>query len=109
MDHAFNLRDVQMCCLCETEVASMYCEYCDIYLCKDCEKIHVLDVFTKHKVVPFKLCITNCLEHKRVCKHYCEQCNVPICLHCASLEHRGHKNVDIDIQFKINKYSYKQS
>lgn len=57
-----NLQDMVRCNICETPNPALHCEMCNNHLCKDCEKNHLSERRTEHKVVPFYLrgCIKKC-------------------------------------------------
>lgn len=101
MDPKRSLQDVIRCHLCETPVSStsLYCDVCNKYLCKDCERKHLSDSSKQHKMVPFEKRIlkTNCLKHtSKLCNFYCEVCDISLCAKCrSSKEHQGHKVIEI--------------
>lgn len=99
MDPRRSKQDVLRCNLCETSAPTMYCDICDIHLCKTCVGGHLLDESKVHKVVPFKKRGSTpiCSKHStKVCELYCEKCENKICALCVSSgEHEQHKKVDI--------------
>lgn len=94
-----NAQDVARCSLCET-AALLFCEVCDINLCKKCADGHLFDASNVHSVVSLKQhCTTvnypKCGEHvTKPCELHCEQCDVPICVKCVTQRHSGHRIVD---------------
>ena len=102
MNSSPSAQDILRCHLCETPVPPLYCEVCDIYLCKGCVVDHILDESSEHKVVPIKQTLSSfiypkCSTHSsKNCKLLCKQCAIPICVQCASSkEHQGHIFVDL--------------
>lgn len=93
------LQDVVRCYLCETSIPLLHCEMCNISLCEECEKKHVLDDSKEHTIVNFKSrrSTPKCQKHLlKMCKFYCEQCDIPICDKCVSIgEHDKHNINDI--------------
>ncbi|XP_065937321.1 tripartite motif-containing protein 2-like [Magallana gigas] len=110
MDRRYSAQDIVRCTLCLTSVAPMYCEVCNINLCKDCVETHLSDLSNVHNVVSLKQYITTlkypkCMKHPiELCKRHCKECDIPICDQCDSLEkHSGHLNVDIIEHFESEK------
>lgn len=99
MDRENSLQDVARCHLCETLGPPMYCDVCNIRLCKACVGEHIYDQYNEHKVVPLdkKVSTTKCQKHpSKIIELYCKQCNVPLCVHCASFkDHKGHEFLKI--------------
>ena len=94
-------QDILRCKLCDTPVPPLYCQLCDINLCKTCVGEHLLDDTKEHKVVPIKqkwnptnpMCPKHTTKH---CELYCKKCDNPICAQCIlSTEHDQHKKIDI--------------
>lgn len=87
-------QDVLRCRLCETPSPQMYCDICNLYLCKACVEEHLSDRPNEHSVIPFlnHLFPNLCRIHSsKECELFCEQCEKPICVKCASSkEHSGH-------------------
>lgn len=101
MDPSSSSQDVLRCNLCDTPVPPLYCQLCDINLCKTCAGDHLLDDTKEHKVVPIKqkwnptnpMCPNHTSKH---CDLYCKHCGTPICALCVtSGEHDQHKKIDI--------------
>lgn len=110
MDPNCSAQDAVRCTLCTSSVATMFCEVCDINLCKDCIEIHVSDSSKVHKVVSLKQCLATlnypkCGKHEDMrCELHCEQCNTSICAQCiSSKEHKNHDIVDILKYFESKK------
>lgn len=102
MDTQNSAQDVVHCSLCNLSVAPMYCNICQLNLCKDCVVNHILDESKYHNVVPLKQrrSTTNypkCPTHtSKQCELHCKQCNIPICIRCvSSAAHRGHEFVNL--------------
>ncbi|XP_052708973.1 uncharacterized protein LOC128183840 [Crassostrea angulata] len=112
MDPEFNLQDVLRCHLCETHVSQMYCDICQINLCKPCVGEHISDESKEHKVVPIqkRRSTPKCPTHSsKQCELYCEQCNIPICLKCvSSAKHEQHKKIDALINLERKKKALKK-
>ena len=115
MDPRHSAQDVLRCDLCETPVPPMYCDICNINLCIPCVGIHLSDRSKKHEIVPFEergstIKYPNCKKHSfKKCELNCEQCDIPICAQCvSSIEHRGHKFVEIMEVFTSKKESIKK-
>lgn len=88
--------------LCETPVTPLYCDICQINLCKTCVGDHILEESILHIVVAVKhrqslLVYSKCPEHtSKLCELHCEQCDIPICVQCVfSKTHKAHDAVDI--------------
>lgn len=102
MDPNCSAQEAVHCTLCTSSVATMFCEVCDINLCKDCIEIHVSDSSKAHKVISLKQCLATlnypkCGKHEDMrCELHCEQCNISVCAQCiSSKEHKNHDIVDI--------------
>lgn len=72
MDPNCSAQEAVHCTLCTSSVATMFCEVCDINLCKDCIEIHVSDSSKVHKVVSLKQCLATlnypkCGKHEKTC------------------------------------------
>ncbi|XP_052681255.1 E3 ubiquitin-protein ligase TRIM9-like [Crassostrea angulata] len=111
MDPDYALQDVIRCKLCETPVPPLYCEICDIKLCKACAGEHLLDESKFHVVIPIKhrqsirqISYDNpeCQIHPaKLCELHCKQCDIPICAQCfSSKKHRIHDVIDISKFFE---------
>lgn len=110
MDPNCSAQDAVRCTLCTSSVATMFCEVCDINLCKDCIEIHLSDSSKVHKVVSLKQCLATlnypkCVKHEDMrCELHCEQCKTSICAQCiSSKEHKNHDIVDILKYFESKK------
>ncbi|XP_052695150.1 uncharacterized protein LOC128173492 [Crassostrea angulata] len=107
MDPNRSGQDVLRCHLCETPIPSMYCDICNIQLCKACVGEHVSDDFQKHSVVLFKKrgSTPKCPKHaSKICELHCAECNNSICAICVSSgEHEQHKKVDMLEYFENKK------
>lgn len=110
MDPSCSDQDAVCCTLCSSSVAPMFCEVCDINLCKDCIEKHLTDSSKVHKVVLLKQCLAtlnypNCEKHEaKLCELQCNQCNISICAKCiSSNEHKNHDIVDILKYFESKK------
>lgn len=102
MDPCNSAQDVVLCHLCETPVPPLYCDICQINLCKTCVGEHILDDSKLHIVVAVKhrqslLVYSKCPEHtSKLCELHCEQCDIPICVQCVfSKKHKAHDAIDI--------------
>ncbi|XP_052692445.1 uncharacterized protein LOC128170713 [Crassostrea angulata] len=107
MDPKRCIQDVLRCDLCDNPAPSMYCDFCNKYLCKPCVGKHLSDLSKEHKVVPFEKrgstpYYPKCQKHlSKQCELHCKPCDIPICVHCVSSgEHLGHEAVDILIRFE---------
>ena len=101
MDPRCSGQDVLRCSVCRTAVTFMFCNTCQIYLCKDCVEKH-FETDTVHNVVPlrqflYKTNYPKCVDHPiKQCEFYCEQCDIPVCALGLSLgKHKLHKTEDI--------------
>lgn len=110
MDPNCSAQDAVRCTLCTSSVATMFCEVCDINLCKDCIEIHLSDSSKVHKFVSLKQCLATlnypkCGKHEDMrCELHCEQCKTSICAQCiSSKEHKNHDIVDILKYFESKK------
>lgn len=102
MDPHLSAQDVLRCKLCEIPAPPMYCDTCQISLCKPCVGEHLFDGSEQHNVVQFEKrgsipTYPKCLKHStNPCQLHCKECNFPICVQCvASGEHFGHVQDDI--------------
>lgn len=100
----YTLQDVIRCKLCEEPVPPLYCEICQINLCKVCAGEHLLDESKFHIVVPIKhrksspkISYSECQIHTiKLCELHCEKCDIPICVQCvSSRKHKAHDVVDV--------------
>ncbi|XP_065926730.1 tripartite motif-containing protein 2-like [Magallana gigas] len=101
MDPRRSAQDVLRCHLCETPCPLMYCDICDIHLCKACVGEHLFDESKEHSVLPLQkrgssIRFPKCPKHSnKQCEIHCEQCDIPICSQCIfSDEHEQHKKCD---------------
>lgn len=102
MDPHSSAQDVLRCQLCKIPAPPMYCDICQIRLCKPCVGEHLFDGSEQHKVVLFEKrgsipTYPKCLKHsENPCQLHCKECNFPICVQCvASGKHFGHVKDDI--------------
>lgn len=102
MDQSDAAQDIIRCRLCEAPDPPLWCDLCNIYLCKTCVGEHILDISKKHDVIPiehivFKNIYPKCSKHQqKICELYCENCTNPICVQCiSSKEHQGHDFLDL--------------
>ncbi|XP_052782809.1 uncharacterized protein LOC128219036 [Mya arenaria] len=88
-----------------SEVASLFCNTCNVYLCDDCcgvHKVHMTNV-DKHDIVTADEAsvkpdvdmkgLDQCLEHKRVFMFHCEDHEDLCCEICAFSRHRRCDNI----------------
>ncbi|XP_062571120.1 tripartite motif-containing protein 2-like [Saccostrea cucullata] len=91
-------QDVIRCDLCDTDIATKYCDFCHVNLCISCIGKHISDDYDKHKVVPFQkrkstLIYPKCTTHQtKKCKFHCKDCNISVCSICTAMSdtHKGH-------------------
>lgn len=88
--------------MCQTAPATMCCNDCLVYVCKDCLEDHFSNEIKVHKVVNLKWFLSThdypkCQDHLN--KDYnllCKICDVPICIKCiSSAPHSEHKAENI--------------
>ena len=105
MDSSCGNRDNVKCTLCRRDVASMYCNVCITYLCKNCVEKHLFDKTKEHSVVSSTQSISTfpmCSKHPtKRCELQCEQCDNLICTLCvASKIHKHHDVNDLAIFYE---------
>lgn len=89
MDLCNSAQDVIRCYLCETFVPALFCDICNINLCKACTEKYILKESKLQNVVPIKHRQTTPIlhrspEHKaKLCELYFERCDIPIYVHCT--------------------------
>lgn len=97
MESEDSLQDLIRCNLCDTPVPALFCDICEKYVCKDCERKHLSDRSKDHKVVSSKCrrFPPRCPKHSfDICNDYCKHCGIQICGQCFfSEEHVGHKKL----------------
>ncbi|XP_052784185.1 tripartite motif-containing protein 45-like [Mya arenaria] len=83
-----------------SEVASLFCKTCNIYMCDDCcdvHKVHMKNVDRHQIVAALDACVNSnvdmrgldqCCEHKRAFMFYCEDHSDLCCEICAIAHHR---------------------
>ncbi|XP_052784438.1 uncharacterized protein LOC128220197 [Mya arenaria] len=88
-----------------SEVASLFCNTCNVYLCDDCcgvHKVHMTNVDKHDIVAAHEACVKpdvnmkgldQCLEHKRVFMFHCEDHEELCCEICAFSRHRRCDNI----------------
>lgn len=117
MDSDYTLQDVIRCKLCEEPVPPLYCEICQINLCKACAGEHLLDeskfhivVSIKHRKSSPKISYPECQIHTtKLCELHCEKCDIPICVQCVSSnKHKAHDVLDV-MSYLNSKYKALQA
>ncbi|XP_048766477.1 uncharacterized protein LOC125673751 [Ostrea edulis] len=92
MDPLYSAQDMLRCDLCDTPVPPMYCDLCEVKLCKACVGEHISDLSKEHKVVPFTQQPHQKCHTDKDCEFFCENCELPVCLTCVTSDtHLGHK------------------
>ncbi|XP_052785086.1 uncharacterized protein LOC128220646 [Mya arenaria] len=88
-----------------SEVASMFCYTCKVYLCDDCcevHRIHMTNVYEHNIVAAHDACVKpdvdmkgldQCCQHKRVFLFHCEDHDDLCCEICAFSRHRRCENI----------------
>lgn len=107
MDLPRGRQDALRCHLCDNPSFTMFCDICQIQLCKACVGEHLSDESKEHRVVQFKNrgSTPKCPKHpEKICELYCEECDIPICASCVSCgDHEQRRKIDIYKCFAIKK------
>ena len=116
MDQSDSAQDLLRCFLCDAPVPPLFCQLCNVYLCKSCAGEHMLDSSTQHKVILVEQTMSKpfypkCKKHQRKkCELYCKQCTTPVCVQCiSSQEHPGHEFMDLSEVVNRKKEKLKKS
>ena len=81
-----------------SEPAAIFCDICDVYMCKECEVFHKENRFTrKHETSTATQ--ARLVQHAGQCpKHtskkldmFCDDCDVAVCSYCLSTSHESHR------------------
>lgn len=75
--------------ICETCLATLHCNICERFVCKDRNENNLSD---ESKQMNFEDVPVNVKSILEMCECYCEQCNISFCQQCVSCrEHFGHE------------------
>ncbi|XP_061177480.1 uncharacterized protein LOC133186273 [Saccostrea echinata] len=105
MDPLDRAQVLLLCKLCERAALQVFCELCEISLCKACVRDHLSDSSQRHIIIPYKdrsldPNYPKCPNHSQShCNFYCYECDIPACYTCISSgKHHQHKISDIALE-----------
>lgn len=112
MDLWCSVQDVLWCYYCGGSIGFLlFCDICNIYLCKICVGEYFLDFFKKYGLVLFgrRGFIYICLKYfLNICDFFCEQCDYFICKFCIFFkEYYGYFVEDILKSLESKRYVLK--